>query len=93
MTSNYPESSSAYEYLDAVGPEERARLEAVRRYRLVDQPVEERGLEAHQANAIRSTVSRSRTSSPTSQTRWPAARCSWASARVPDQIRSAISSS
>ena len=29
----------------------------------------------------------------TSQTRWPASRCSWASARVPDQIRSAISSS
>lgn len=34
-------SSNAYEYLDNVGPEERARLEAVRRYRLVDQPVED----------------------------------------------------
>jgi GAF domain-containing protein len=34
-------SSDAYEYLDNVGPEELARLEAVRRYRLVDQPVEE----------------------------------------------------
>ena len=29
----------------------------------------------------------------TSQTRWPASRCCWASARVPAQIRSAISSS
>ena len=29
----------------------------------------------------------------TSQTRWPASRCIWASARVPAQIRSAISSS
>ncbi|GIF18319.1 sigma-B regulation protein RsbU (phosphoserine phosphatase) [Actinoplanes tereljensis] len=35
------ESANAYEYLDNVGPEERARLEAVRRYRLVDQPVED----------------------------------------------------
>jgi GAF domain-containing protein len=34
-------SSDAYEYLDNVGPEEQARLEAVRRYRLVDQPVEQ----------------------------------------------------
>ena len=41
MTSNSPASSEAYEYLDNVGPEERARLEAVRRYRLVDQPVED----------------------------------------------------
>src|ERR1700754_1393693 len=41
MTSNNPVSSDAYEYLDNVGPEEQARLEAVRRYRLVDQPVEE----------------------------------------------------
>jgi len=41
MTSNSPVSSNAYEYLDNVGPEERARLEAVRRYRLVDQPVED----------------------------------------------------
>lgn len=35
------ESSSAYEYLDNVDPREQARLAAVRRYRLVDQPVEE----------------------------------------------------
>src|SRR3954465_15279844 len=41
MTSNSPVSSNAYEYLDNVGPEERARLEAVRRYRLVDQPLED----------------------------------------------------
>ena len=41
MTSSSPLSSNAYEYLDNVGPEERARLEAVRRYRLVDQPVED----------------------------------------------------
>jgi GAF domain-containing protein len=41
MTNSNPVSSSAYEYLDNVGPEERARLEAVRRYRLVDQPVED----------------------------------------------------
>ena len=41
MTNNSPVSSGAYEYLDNVGPEERARLEAVRRYRLVDQPVED----------------------------------------------------
>ena len=56
MTSNSPVSSDAYEYLDRVteqrvtegrvaeekvGSEERARLEAVRRYRLVDQPVED----------------------------------------------------
>jgi GAF domain-containing protein len=37
---NSSPSSNAYEYLDAVGSEEQARLEAVRRYRLVDQPVE-----------------------------------------------------
>ena len=41
MTNSNPVSSGAYEYLDTVGPEERARLEAVRRYRLVDQPVED----------------------------------------------------
>ena len=41
MTNNSPVSSDAYEYLDNVGPEERARLEAVRRYRFVDQPVED----------------------------------------------------
>ena len=29
----------------------------------------------------------------TSQTRWPWSRCSWASARVPGQIRCAIASS
>ncbi len=41
MTSSRPESPGAYEYLDTVGPEEQRRLEAVRRYRLVDQPVED----------------------------------------------------
>jgi GAF domain-containing protein len=41
MTNSSPVSSNAYEYLDAVGPEERARLAAVRRYRLIDQPVED----------------------------------------------------
>src|SRR3982750_927421 len=41
MTNSNAVSSSAYEYLDNVGPEERARLEAVRRYRLVDQPLED----------------------------------------------------
>jgi len=41
MTSSNPVSSDAYEYLDNVGPDERARLEAVRRYRLVDQPLED----------------------------------------------------
>lgn len=33
-------TSNAYEYLDTTGTDEQARLEAVRRYRLVDQPVE-----------------------------------------------------
>jgi GAF domain-containing protein len=33
-------TSNAYEYLDTAGTDEQARLEAVRRYRLVDQPVE-----------------------------------------------------
>jgi sigma-B regulation protein RsbU (phosphoserine phosphatase) len=41
MTNSNPVSSDAYEYLDNVGQEEQARLEAVRRYRLVDQPIEE----------------------------------------------------
>jgi GAF domain-containing protein len=41
MTNSSPVSSSAYEYLDAVGSDEQARLAAVRRYRLVDQPVED----------------------------------------------------
>ena len=41
MTNSSPVSGSAYEYLDNVGPEEQRRLEAVRRYRLVDQPVED----------------------------------------------------
>ncbi|XVU23951.1 GAF domain-containing protein [Actinoplanes sp. CA-054009] len=41
MTSSSPVSSNAYEYLDNINPEEQARLEAVRRYRLVDQPVED----------------------------------------------------
>jgi sigma-B regulation protein RsbU (phosphoserine phosphatase) len=33
--------SGTYEYLDATGPEEEARLEAVRRYQLVDEPVDD----------------------------------------------------
>src|SRR5688572_29030517 len=41
MTNSSPVSSNAYEYLDTVGPGEQARLAAVRRYRLVDQPVED----------------------------------------------------
>jgi sigma-B regulation protein RsbU (phosphoserine phosphatase) len=41
MTNNSPVSGDAYEYLDGVSPEEQARLEAVRRYRLVDQPAED----------------------------------------------------
>ncbi len=40
MTGSHEESPKAYEYLDQVGPEEQARLQAVRRYQLVDQPVE-----------------------------------------------------
>jgi sigma-B regulation protein RsbU (phosphoserine phosphatase) len=36
-----PASSDAYEYLDGAGEAEQARLAAVRRYRLVDQPIEE----------------------------------------------------
>ena len=41
MTNSSPVSGSAYEYLDSVTPEEQRRLEAVRRYQLVDQPVED----------------------------------------------------
>ena len=41
MTNSSPVSKDSYEYLDTTGPEERARLEAVRRYRLVDQPIED----------------------------------------------------
>ncbi|GID97139.1 GAF domain-containing protein [Amorphoplanes digitatis] len=41
MTNSSPESGDAFEYLDSVGPEEQRRLDAVRRYRLVDQPVED----------------------------------------------------
>jgi GAF domain-containing protein len=33
--------SGTYEYLDGVGPEEQARLDAVRRYQLVDEPVDD----------------------------------------------------
>jgi GAF domain-containing protein len=40
-TSTGPEPGGIYEYLDSVDPEERRRLTAVRRYRLVDQPVED----------------------------------------------------
>jgi GAF domain-containing protein len=32
--------TTSYQYLDDLGPEEQARLEAVRRYQMVDQPVE-----------------------------------------------------
>lgn len=39
MTNNSP-VSGAYEYLDAAAPEELRRLAAVRRYQLVDQPLE-----------------------------------------------------
>jgi GAF domain-containing protein len=41
VTDSSPASSSAYPYLDYADPEEQARLDAVRRYRLVDQPVED----------------------------------------------------
>jgi GAF domain-containing protein len=41
VTNSSPVAESAYEYLDGMAPEERARLEAVRRYQLVDQPVQE----------------------------------------------------
>jgi GAF domain-containing protein len=33
-------SDTGYQYLDDVSPEEQARLEAVRRYQLLDQPIE-----------------------------------------------------
>jgi GAF domain-containing protein len=41
VTNSSPVTPGAYEYLDAMGPDERARLDAVRRYRLVDQPIED----------------------------------------------------
>jgi GAF domain-containing protein len=41
VTDSSPASSSAYPYLDYADPEEQARLDAVRRYRLVDRPVED----------------------------------------------------
>lgn len=40
MTNSSPVSGT-YDYLDGVGPDERRRLDAVRRYQLVDQPVED----------------------------------------------------
>jgi GAF domain-containing protein len=40
VTNSSPVSRTRYPYLDAADPQERARLDAVRRYRLVDQPVE-----------------------------------------------------
>ena len=40
MTNSNPASSDSYQYLDG-SPEERARLAAVRRYQLVDQPLED----------------------------------------------------
>ena len=41
MTNSHPVAPGAYEYLDAAASAEQARLEAVRRYRLVDQPIED----------------------------------------------------
>src|SRR3954465_3719300 len=41
MTNSSPVTAGAYQYLDALDPEGQARLAAVRRYRLVDQPVED----------------------------------------------------
>jgi len=41
MTNSSPASGESYECLDGVSPGEQRRLEAVRRYRLVDQPVED----------------------------------------------------
>jgi GAF domain-containing protein len=41
VTNSNPVSGGAYEYLDNVSPDEQRRLDAVRRYRLVDQPVED----------------------------------------------------
>jgi sigma-B regulation protein RsbU (phosphoserine phosphatase) len=41
VTNSSPLAGGAYEYLDNVGSAEHERLAAVRRYRLVDQPVED----------------------------------------------------
>jgi sigma-B regulation protein RsbU (phosphoserine phosphatase) len=41
VTNSSPVTGGAYEYLDSTGPDEPARLAAVRRYRLVDQPIED----------------------------------------------------
>lgn len=41
MTNSNPASANTYAYLDSAGADERARLAAVRRYRLVDQPMED----------------------------------------------------
>ncbi len=41
MTNSSPLAGGAYEYLDNVEAAEQARLAAVRRYRLVDQPIED----------------------------------------------------
>ncbi len=41
MTNSSLVPGDAYEYLDGADPEEQRRLEAVRRYRLVDQPAED----------------------------------------------------
>ena len=41
MTNSHSVAPGAYEYLDAAASAEQARLEAVRRYRLVDQPIED----------------------------------------------------
>jgi sigma-B regulation protein RsbU (phosphoserine phosphatase) len=41
MTNSSPVSGEAYEYLDSAASEEARRLAAVRRYQLVDQPLEE----------------------------------------------------
>jgi GAF domain-containing protein len=41
VTNSNPASANAYDYLDSTAPDEPARLAAVRRYRLVDQPVED----------------------------------------------------
>jgi GAF domain-containing protein len=41
VTNSSPVHDNAYQYLDNSDPDEQARLEAVRRYRLVDQPLED----------------------------------------------------
>jgi GAF domain-containing protein len=41
VTNSSPVHNNAYQYLDNSDPDEQARLEAVRRYRLVDQPLED----------------------------------------------------